>query len=220
MWTCVCGEKIEDGFDTCWSCGRGRVGKIDPEAEKAFEKHKRSVQESRETVGGTRTLKDETISETQRAFIRNAAGHSEEVIEDIKKRLRESDMPLDCKWGVTEVKTAGWISRVRRDFLIVELSEFPDYHNYISVRDFGIYLDCLRVLTIEPGVVKKLLAKKLADDEQALSAPKNILKNQDLEAWKSVVNDCVKQSIDALVERLGQKTSQIRYSEKTILDIW
>ena len=169
---------------------------------------------------GTRTLKDETLSEVQFAQIRDAADHAESVIDDIKKKLEAACMPLDCRWGVVEVKTKSWISRVRRDFLIVELSEFPDYHTYISVRSFGTYLDCMRALTIEPGFVKKFLSRKLAGDEEALSAPKNILKHQDLNTWNEIVKDCMKRSVDELVERLGQKPGQVQYGEKKFLDIW
>jgi hypothetical protein len=69
---------------------------------------------------GTRTLKDETLSEVQFAIIRDAADQADQVIIDIKKKLEASSMPLDCRWGVVEVKTKGWVSRVRRDFLCTD----------------------------------------------------------------------------------------------------
>ncbi len=169
---------------------------------------------------GTRTLKDETLSEVQFAIIRDAADQANQVIADIKKKLEASSMPLDCRWGVVEVKTKGWVSRVRRDFLIVELSEFPDYHTYISIRKFGTYLDCMRALTIEPGFVKKFLSKKLTGDEEALSAPKNILKHQDLNTWNGIVKDCMEQAIDELLDRLGRKPGLVQRGEKKFLDIW
>ncbi len=168
----------------------------------------------------TRTLKDETLSEVQFAIVRNAADQAELVIADIKKKLEAASMPLDCRWGVVEVKTKSWVSRVRRDFLIVELSEFPDYHTYISVRRFGTYLDCMRALTIEPGFVKKFLSRKLTGDEEALSAPKNILKHQDLNTWNGIVKDCLEQAIDELLERLGRKPGSVQRGEKKFLDIW
>ena len=171
-------------------------------------------------VTGVRTLSDETVAEAQFALIDGASGQADRLLEDIQKKLQAAYMPLQCRWGVVEVKTKGWISRVRRDFLIVEVEEFPDYHNYISVGDFGTYLDCLRALTIEPGFVKKFLSRKLTGDEEGLSAPKNLLKFQDLHSWNTVVKNCVKRSIDELIERLGQKPGQHQYGEQTFLDIW
>jgi len=177
-----------------------------------------------ELLGGlfsdTRKLKDETISEVQFTFIRAASGNADRVTENIQKNLQAANIPLGCRWGVVEVKTKGWISRVRRDCLIVDVDEFPDYHTYISVRDFGIYLDCIRILTVEPGFVKKFLSKRLAGDPDALSEPKNILKQQDLHSWNETIRDCFKQAIDELIAELGQTPANVRSGEKKFLEIW
>jgi len=178
----------------------------------------------RELLGGifsdVRTLDDETLYEIQYYFITNAAGNATRVLDSIQKKLEVVDMPLKCRWGVAEVKTKKWISRVRRDFLIVDVDEFPNHHTYISIRDFGTFLDCIRILTVEPGFAKKLIAKKLVGDEEALSQPKNILKHQDLHSWKEAVSICFKQAIDELIEELGRKPSDVRSGAKTFLDIW
>lgn len=195
-------------------------GGVDMVKLRAGAGHSSSVDGKGEEVTGVRTLSDETVKEVQFALINGAAGQAEPLLANVQKRLQEAYMPLQCRWGVVEVKTKGWVSRVRRDFLIVEVEEFPDYHNYISVRNFGTYLDCLRALTMEPNFVKKILSRKLTGDEEGLSAPKNLLKFQDLNSWNNVVNDCMKKSIDALVERLGQKPGQFRYGERNFLDIW
>jgi len=172
------------------------------------------------SLSGKRTLKDETIIEVSYHMVRHASGNSQKLIDCIQKRLSEASMPCPSRWGVIEVKTKGWISRVRRDFLVVVHDDFPDYHQYVSVRDFGIYLDCIRVFTVEPGFFKKFLAKKLAGDPDALSAPKNILKHHDLHSWNVVVRDSVRISVNELVEELGQKPGEVRSGAKTFLDIW
>jgi hypothetical protein len=170
--------------------------------------------------GGVRILDDETVAECQFALIEGAAGHADQLLHDIQKRLAETYMPLDCRWGLVEVKTKGWISRVRRDFLIVEAEEFPDHHSYISIRDFGTYLDCMRALTVEPGFLKKFFSRKITGDEAALSAPGNLLKYQDLRSWNAVINNSVKRSLHDLVARLGKQPSQMYYGEKSFLDMW
>ena len=57
-------------------------------------------------------------------------------------------------------------------------------------------------------------------DDEALSAPTNVLKHQDLSSWNEIVKDCMKQSIDEFVERLGQKPSQVQYGGNKSVDIW
>ena len=169
---------------------------------------------------GTRTLKDETISEVWHTLIPDGAGHVDKVIANIKNNLEQVNFPVKCRWGVVEVKTRAWVSRVRRDFLIVELDDFRDYHNYISVRDYGTYLDCLHVLTVEPNFVKKFLSRKLFGNEEALSQPKNILKYQDLTTWNTIVQDCVSHGIDMFIKELGQDSSRIITEKKQLLEIW
>ena len=81
-------------------------------------------------------------------------------------------------------------------------------------------MDCIRGFTVEPGFIKKFLAKKLSADPEALSAPKNVLKHHDLHSWNVVVNDCVRLTIYDLMEELGQKPNELRTGTKTFLDIW
>jgi len=170
----------------------------------------------------TRKLKDETVNRYLHNMIPGASGHAEQVIVQIQDLIKAVDMPLSCRWGVMEVKTKHLIQRVRRDFLIVESDDFPDHHIYISVRDFGIFLDCIIIFTVEPGVLKKFFSKKLTgtDDVEALSRPRNMLKLQDHGSWTTAVEYCYSQAIDSLVERLGKKPSQVLSREKIFLDIW
>jgi hypothetical protein len=104
--------------------------------------------------------------------------------------------------------------------LVVVHDDFPDYHQYISIRDYGLYMDCIRVFTVEPGFIKKFISRKLSGDPQGLSAPKNVLKHHDLHSWNVVVNDCVHMAIDELVEELGQKPGSVHSGTKTFMDIW
>ena len=110
---------------------------------------------------------------------------------------------------------------MRRDFLIVRLGQFADYRIYVGARDYGIHLDVCWFLTVEPGFFKRKIAERLADgDWTALSAPKNILIEQDLKAWGAVVHRCVVEAVGTLMDTLGQDKNKIRRESKGYLSVW
>ncbi|MGP8321755.1 MAG: hypothetical protein ACT6FE_05470 [Methanosarcinaceae archaeon] len=166
------------------------------------------------------TLKEESILNEWAMVLDNASGNSQAVLDDIQKRLRESNIPGDCNWGIEEVKSSGLFSKVKRDFLIVSLDQFKDYHMYVSIRDYGVHLDCCRFLTVEPNFLKKFASTKLTGSADALSAPKNILIHQDLRAWATVVHHAVLDSVEALMAKLGKDPSLLQRGSKGFLEIW
>lgn len=166
------------------------------------------------------TLNEESILNEWAMVLDNAAGNGQTVLDDIQKRLRESNIPGNCNWGIEEVKSAGFFSKVKRDFLIISLDQFKDYHMYVSIRDYGVHLDCCRFLTVEPNFMKKWASEKLTGQADALSAPKNILIHQDLRAWATVVHHAVLDSVEALMSKLGQDTKHLQRGSKGFLEIW
>jgi len=166
------------------------------------------------------TLKEQCILNEWAMVVDNAAGNVQTVLNDIEGRLEESQIPGNCKWEIKEVKSEGFWGRVRRDFLFVSLKQFSDYHMYIGIRDYGAHLDCCRFLTLEPGFLKRWASEKLTGYEDELSVPKNILVEQDLRAWTTVVHHSVLDSIEALMKKLGKDTKLLRRRSKGYLDIW
>ncbi|MCB1282335.1 MAG: hypothetical protein KDB18_12515 [Salinibacterium sp.] len=166
------------------------------------------------------TLKEETILDQWAMMLDRAAGHADKILEDIDRRLRASEIPGDCSWETEEVKSSGWFSRVKREFIIIRLEQFGDYRMYVAARGYGVHLDICRFTTVEPGFFKKHLAEKLGGTSDALSAPKNILIEQDLRAWVTVVHHCVIDSVEALMESLGQDKSKIKRESKGFLSVW
>lgn len=166
------------------------------------------------------TLKEETILDQWSQMVDTAAGQADAIIDDVQKRLRDAQMPGNPDWSLEEVKSSGWFSKVRREFLVVTLQEFKDYRIYVAARDYGIHLDICWFLTVEPGFFKKKLAERLGGDKAALSAPKNILIEQDLRAWVTVVHHCVKGAVEALMGKLGQDPKKIRTQSKGFLEVW
>ncbi|HEX2897449.1 MAG TPA: hypothetical protein VHP63_05295 [candidate division Zixibacteria bacterium] len=222
-------KKIEEEYK------QAQAKKIQQIAEKGREEAQKELKDIQESIaelhsvsGNTRSLKDETVAESAQRMIFGALGNGPRVIQNIQTLLAEMKVPLKCRWGVVEVKTKGWISRVTRDFLTVEVEEFPDYHIYISARDFGLFLDCIYILTVEPGIVKRFLSRKLTEsdrgtgggDEEALSRPKNILKMQDFNAWKLIVKSCFDKVVHDLEKEVCQIPGQVLGRDKQFLDMW
>ncbi len=166
------------------------------------------------------TLKEESILNEWTMMVDHGAGSAGAVIDGIKARLQEAQVPGNCNWRIEEVKSSGFFAKVRREFLMVTLDEFSDYHTYIGIRDYGVHLDCCRFLTVEPGFLKKWASEKLTGYADALSAPKNILIHQDLRAWTTVVHHAVVSSVEELMTKLGQDTTRLNRGSKGFLEIW
>ena len=165
-------------------------------------------------------LKEESILNEWTMVLDHAAGNATAVLDDVQNRLREAQIPGDCTWSIEEVQSSGFFSKVRREFLVVSLEQFKDYHMYIGVRDYGVHLDCCRFLTVEPGFLKKWASEKLTGVAGALSAPKNILVHQDLRAWGTVVHHAVVGSVEGLMRKLEQDPRLLQRDSKGILEIW
>lgn len=166
------------------------------------------------------TLKEENVLSQWGIVLADAAGHGDSVLDDIQGILEHSKIPGNCEWSIEEVKAGGWLIQTRRELLIIKLREFKDYRIYVSARDYGVHLDVCWFLTVEPGRFKKMVSSRMVGDPQALSAPKNILLEQDLRAWASIVHHGALQTVDALMEKLEQDPSKIQRTSKGILEIW
>lgn len=167
------------------------------------------------------TLKEETILNQWSTMVDQGAGQSEKLLADIERRLDQANIPGGASWNREEVQSSGWFSKVKRELVLVTLDQFKDYRMYIGARDYGVHLDVCRFLTVEPGFFKKAIAEKLSGgDWSALSAPKNVLVEQDLTAYVTVVHHCVVDAVAALMGKLGQDPGKLRRESKGILEIW
>ncbi|MBZ0268478.1 hypothetical protein K8I85_10015 [bacterium] len=167
------------------------------------------------------TLKEETILQRWAQLVTNAAPHAYDVLEDVQSHLRDAEIPGKCEWSVEEVQQKeGLFSKTKREFLIVKLEQFKDYRIYVSARAYGKSLDCCWFLTVEPGFFKKMVAGKLADgDWSAMSAPKNILLEQDLKAWTTTVHLAVRGAMESLFDRLQRPKNEITRESQGVMSI-
>lgn len=166
-------------------------------------------------------LKDETILNQWSMLVDGAAARGHEVLDDIRERLKRAAIPGNCTWDVEEVESGGMFSKTRREFLIVKLDQFPDYRTYIGVRPYGTHLDCCRFLTVEPGFLKRQLSQAIMPGKDTLlSGPTNLLVEQDLNAWVTVVHHAVLDSVKALMGKFGQDPAGLRRETKGFLQVW
>lgn len=166
-------------------------------------------------------LKDEAILNQWSMLIDGAAARGSEVLDDIQARLAAARIPGNCTWSLEEAESGGVFSKTRREFLVVRIDQFSDYRNYIGVRAYGTNLDCCRFLTVEPGFLKKQLSQAIAPGEdRLLSGPKNLLVEQDLTAWVTVVHHCVLDAVRALMTKSGQDPAGLRREAKGFLQVW
>jgi len=166
-------------------------------------------------------LKDETILNQWSMLVDGGADRVHDVLKDIQSRLSAAKIPGNCSWEIEEVESGGMFAKTRREFLIVELDQFSDYRNYIGIRPYGTHLDCSRFLTVEPGFLKRQLSQAITGGEdRLLSTPKNLLVEQDLQAWVTVVHHCVLDAVKGLVKQLGQDPTGVRSTTKGFLEVW
>jgi hypothetical protein len=80
-----------------------------------------------------------------------------------------------------------------------------------------VALDVCRFLTVELRFFKKVISEKLAGEGAALSAPKNILVHQYLNAWVTVAHHAVLDSVEELMKTLGQDPARDQAGEQGVL---
>lgn len=152
-------------------------------------------------------------------MIPHAAGQEDELLEDIKRRIDDAEMP-GARCGFDEAQTGTMFAKTKRVFLICENEHFKDYRFFIGARSYGKHLNACWYLGCQPGVLKQMFAEHQTGDSRGFSIPTNILAQQELSSWQSVVHACVLAGVDALVGRLKGDPSRIRRESRGFLQVW
>lgn len=166
------------------------------------------------------TLKSETVVNEWATVVKNAAGNASVVLEGIQRRLEASKIPDDCSWQTVEVKGSAIMFLIKREFLRVRIARLGDFSIFIGIRDYGTHLDCCRIMTMRRSLFKRILALYSLGILGKPGVSKNILKQQDLRAWATVVHHAVIESVDELLDKLGQDKSKLNRGSKGFLEIW
>jgi hypothetical protein len=152
-----------------------------------------------------KTLDPERIVDRSETLIEDGSGRGETFLDALEAELDAADIPGGCSWEVCEVKHAGY-----EPSLLIRVQRLPDLRVYVSARDYGVHLQVSRIITIEPGWLKRTFAEKTYGDPLALSIPGDVRGKQDLSAFVAVVQHCVKTAAEPLVEKRSRGQARIR----------
>ena len=108
----------------------------------------------------------------------------------------------------------------RRKYLVVNHEKLRDYRIFIGVRDYGIHLQAAWFFTCEPRFLKRTLSKYTTGNPQALSQQIDFFSQQDLGAFKTVVEGAVKYTVDSLYDELKLDPGVFTRQQRGFLNAW
>lgn len=168
------------------------------------------------------TLKDEKIIDRWSMIVEGGQGQAENVYKDAENYIKESKAP-EIRIEKTKVRPS-WLKgifRKEREYMLVSNEALGDYRMFIGARDYGDNLDISWYLTCEPGFFKKRLSNVLTSgaSDKALSLNLDLFKQQDLNAYATVVHHCLLKATEKLMQGIGQDSSKIDRKSRGFLGI-
>ena len=168
------------------------------------------------------TLQDEKIIDRWSMLIEGGQGQAEQVYQDTERFIRESKAP-----GINIERTRvrpSWLKGLlgnERSYMMVTNESLGDYRMFIGARDYGDNLDVQWYMTCEPGFFKKHLSSVLTSgaSDKALSLNLDLFKQQDLNAYATIVHHCLLKAVDKLMLGAGQDSSKIDRKSRGFLGI-
>lgn len=168
------------------------------------------------------TLQDEKIIDRWSIIIGNGQDKAEQVYQDTEQLIKESKAP---GISIERVKVRpSWLKGLlgnERSYMMVTNQALRDYRMFIGARDFGDNLDVQWYITCEPRFFKKRLSNILTSgaSDKALSLSLDLFKQQDLNAYATVVHHCLIEALEKVMSGLGQDTSKIDRKSRGFLGI-
>ena len=162
-------------------------------------------------------LKNEAVLEQWGELISQGAGKGKWILDTVESMIDEANMP-----GVVtkqQAVSSGMFS-AKRDFLVVAHTNLRDYRMYIGARDYGVHLDVAWYLTAEPRFFKRAVSKYALGNPQALSQQIDFFSQQDLRAFVGVAHQYVKDTVETVMNELGQDPTGINTKSKGFLELW
>jgi hypothetical protein len=162
-------------------------------------------------------LKNEAVVDKWNTLVMDAAGRGKWVMEQVDKKLGQANLP--AVRAVEREVSSGFMG-AKRPFLIVVNDNIPDFYLYIGARDYGTHLDVSWYLTVQPSVFRRAFSKYSLRDPLAMSMQLDFFRQQDLHAFVTVVHHAVKDTVDELLQELGQNPISVGQQSKGILSVW
>lgn len=141
--------------------------------------------------------KAEQVVDRWSTLVDDAAEETDRIMDDLDVGLSDAQVPGGCSWD-------SWRGPADSAELVVRVRAFPDFRIYVKMRPYGTHLHVARIVTLQPGWIKRQCASQLYGDPLAMSIPKSIARQQELSAWIGVVHQCVLAVVDRLRARRGQ----------------
>ena len=174
------------------------------------------------------SLGGEKIIDRWYVVLEGAAGAQEYLLTAVLDALTGSELP-GVRWSTVDVAPAfvkGVLGK-RRPYLCIENQDLSDFRMYVGARPYGKHLYVVWLLTVEPGIVKRLLSFLLTytflkrGDARAMSFQIDLFDEQELRAYVTAVHRCcVKRAVERVVEQMGQDHSKFDWRSKGFLSVW
>ena len=162
-------------------------------------------------------LRNEAVLEQWGRVVDKGAGKGKWILDNVENMIKEANMP-----GIMAQQQAvstGMFS-TKRDFLVVGHSSLKDYKMYIGARDYGIHLDVAWYLTAEPRFFKRAVSKYTLGNPHALSQQIDFFSQQDLRAFVGVAHHYVTETVETVLDELGQDPTGLNTRSKGFLELW
>lgn len=119
------------------------------------------------------------------------AEQTDRFIGELEAGLLDAEIPGGCFWDLHS-------GQEESAELVVGIRSFPDFRIYLQASAYGAHLHVSRVVTLQPGWVKRQCASHLYGDPYALSIPKTLARQQELSVWVGVVHRCLLTAVESI----------------------
>jgi len=173
-------------------------------------------------MSGKVTLHDEKIIDRWSIIVENGEGNTEQIYKDTEGYVKESRAP-GIEIERVRVRPS-WLKGFfgnERNYMKVTNKNLRDYRMFIGAWDYGQSLSISWYLTCEPSFFKRTLSNILTRgaSDRALSFSLDLFRQQDLNAYVTLVHHCLIRAVEKLMQALGQDSSEIDRRSRGFLGI-
>jgi len=171
-------------------------------------------------VDRPKQLKEEKTLEKWSYLIEDANGKGEEIYNSIVRnidKVKPEAVSARKETVMPQVSFSGFFKARRREFLVVDNSNFKSYKIYVGVRDYGKQLLVSWYLVCEPGVLGQL-SRKMAEFK-FMPLQMNLFDEEELTAYTTTVHHAVLGAVKEVMEGLNQDFAKVDRKSKGFLNI-
>lgn len=169
--------------------------------------------------------KNQKIAQTWSCLIQDGASQADRFFDQVRELIMSREIPglKDRDIEVSDLKDEKLFSETRRFMVIRNSGTAKEFRIYVGVRPYGRELQVSWYLVVQPELASRVISRLLTlgrGDRFAYAETLSVFAHQDLSAHASVVHSCVKEVIQATMEKLGQDFSKVDTRSKGVLELW